>query len=141
MGIDVITDDIVHGKEIPTDDVHFLAQWAYPNRILKAAHWCAQQTYPIEFVQMTSFGCGPDAFLTDEIRDLLIRHGKSFTLLKLDDINNVGSIKLRIRSLVESIKLSQERSAKSRKVVPFQTTPIYDNRFRQRITKNRVNGD
>ena len=132
MGIDVITDDIVHGKEIPTDDVHFLAQWAYPNRILKAAHWCVQQAYPIEFVQMTSFGCGPDAFLTDEIRDLLIRHGKSFTLLKLDDINNVGSIKLRIRSLVESIKLSQERSAKSRKVVPFQTTPIYDNRFRQR---------
>lgn len=50
--------------------------------------------------------CGPDAFLTDAIRDLLGRHGKSLTMLKLDDISNVGSMKLRVRSLIDSLRIS-----------------------------------
>lgn len=108
MGIHVITDDIVRDKDIPIHDVHFVAQWAYPDRILKAARWCAGLGRNIQFVEMTSFGCGPDAFLVDEVGELLMRHGKSLTLLKLDDINNVGSMKLRVRSLVESLKLANE---------------------------------
>ncbi len=106
MGIDVITDDIVRGEQITMDGVHFLPQWTYPNRILKAAKWCSGKEYNVQFVELTSFGCGPDAFLTDEVRDVLVKSNKPFTLLKLDDINNVGSMKLRIRSLVESLKLS-----------------------------------
>ena len=74
------------------------------NRILKAAEWTARQKNDIQFVQMTSFGCGPDAFLLDEVRDILHRNGKPFTLLKIDDVNNIGSLKLRVRSLVESLK-------------------------------------
>ena len=109
MGIHVMTDDIVCDKDIPIHDVHFVTQWAYPDRILKS--WpggCAGQGRNIQFVEMTSFGCGPDAFLVDEVGELLMRHGKSLTLLKLDDINNVGSMKLRVRSLVESLKLANE---------------------------------
>ncbi|MCD8292460.1 MAG: acyl-CoA dehydratase activase, partial [Prevotellaceae bacterium] len=91
MGIQVVSDDIVRGKDITVEqEVHFLAQWAYPNRILKAAQWCAAQGSDVQFVEMTSFGCGPDAFLTDGVRDLLLRHGKALTLLKMDDINNIG---------------------------------------------------
>ncbi len=52
-------------------DVLFLAQWAYPNRILKAVQWGAAQGDDVQFVEMTSFGCGPDAFLMDGSRDLL----------------------------------------------------------------------
>ncbi len=111
MGIYVITDDIVQGKEIDVEqDVHFLAQWAFPNRILKAAQWCTTQGKEVQFVEMTSFGCGPDAFLTDEVRDLLLRHGKVLTLLKMDDINNIGSMKLRVRSLIESLKLVKKQT-------------------------------
>ena len=110
MGIDVITDDIVREEPQTVNDVHFLAQWSYPNRILKAAQWCARQGNDVQFIEMTSFGCGPDAFLMDEVRDVLIHKGKTFTLLKLDDINNVGSMKLRIRSLTESLKLFQEKN-------------------------------
>lgn len=116
MGIDVITDDIVRDQATQVEgDVHFLPQWSYPNRILKAAQLCAAQGSDVQFVEMTSFGCGPDAFLVDEVRDILIRSGKPFTLLKLDDINNVGSMKLRVRSLIESMKLSGERQVPPRK--------------------------
>ncbi|MCR5393789.1 MAG: acyl-CoA dehydratase activase-related protein [Bacteroidales bacterium] len=134
MGVDVITDDIVRGMDIDLTDVHFVPQWAYPNRILKAAKWCAMQGDDVHMVQFTSFGCGPDAFLVDEVRDLMMRHHKSLTLLKLDDINNVGSMKLRIRSLIESLRLAQERHAERRTQAPdrFQTTPTFDETCRGR---------
>lgn len=132
MGIDVITDDIVRGKDINPDEVHFLAQWAYPNRILKAAQWCAVQSKNVQFIEMTSFGCGPDAFLIDEVRDLLMRHGKVSTLLKLDDINNIGSMKLRVRSLVESLKIVKDQSAEKKEIKEFNTVPVYDVSFHNR---------
>lgn len=132
MGINVITDDIVRGKELAVDDVYFLDQWSYPNRILKAAKWCALQGPDIQFVMMTSFGCGPDAFLVDEVRDLLMRYGKTLTLLKLDDINNIGSMKLRVRSLIESLKLAGEDREEQSTVKEFKTVPVYDKSYRNR---------
>lgn len=126
MGIDVITDDIVRDTDTQIKDVHFLAQWTYPNRILKAAEWCLSVGDSVQLVQLTSFGCGPDAFLVDEVRDLLTRNNKAYTLLKLDDINNVGSMKLRVRSLVESLKLKRDRQEQELTKIEFQTTPIYD---------------
>ena len=133
MGIDVITDDIVrldnHGN---SSETHYLAQWAYPNRILKAAEWCASQGDDLLFVQMTSFGCGPDAFLNDEVRDFMLRHHKAPTLLKLDDINNAGSMKLRIRSLVESLNIARKKRRTSIAEKGFVTTPAYDKACRNR---------
>ena len=131
MGIYVITDDIVRDKKVAVNDAHYLSQWAYPNRILEAAKWCAGQD-GMEFVQMTSFGCGPDAFLVDEVRDLLLRHGRVLTLLKLDDINNVGSMKLRVRSLIESLKLAGGDGADRRKTAEFKITPVFDKACRGR---------
>ena len=135
MGVDVITDDIVRDRDIDLSDVHFVPQWAYPNRILKAAKWCALQPGDVHMVQFTSFGCGPDAFLVDEVRDLMVRHHKSLTLLKLDDINNVGSMKLRIRSLIESLRLAQSapQNAQPQPPVHFQTTPTFDETCRNRL--------
>lgn len=132
MGIYVLTDDIVRGRKMTGDDAHFVEQWAYPTRILDAARWCAGQDNKVQFVEMTSFGCGPDAFLVDEVRSLLMRHGKSLTLLKLDDINNIGSMKLRVRSLLESLKLLPESQEEHRQEKPFSTTPVFDKAARGR---------
>ena len=85
-------------------ETYLVKQWAYMNRILKAAQWAAEQGDEVHFVQMTSFGCGPDSFIQDEIRDIMKRHNKPFTLLKIDDVSNIGSLKLRVRSLIESLK-------------------------------------
>lgn len=135
MGINVITDDTVREKKIGIKDVHFLAQWTYPNRILKAAQWCVVQDNNVQFVQLTSFGCGPDAFMMDEVRDLLMRNGMAYTLLKLDDINNIGSMKLRVRSLVESLKLVREHKEVERKKAtePFRTTPVCEDLRKKKI--------
>ncbi len=131
MGIYVVTDDIVRNKHVAVSDAHYLSQWAYPNRILEAAKWSAGQK-GMEFVEMTSFGCGPDAFLVDEVRDILMRHGKVLTLLKLDDINNIGSMKLRVRSLIESLKLASKAGVKPSAVSGFKTTPTFDDACRGR---------
>lgn len=103
QGAYVLTDDLVRGKEISTPGVNYLSQWAFTNRILKSAAWAGGEGDDVQYMQLTSFGCGPDAFLTDEVQSLLRGHGKNLTLLKIDDVNNIGSLKLRVRSLIESL--------------------------------------
>jgi len=110
LGANVISDDLVRGDTVTdSGETYLVKQWAYMNRIIKAGQWAAGQGSDVQFVQMTSFGCGPDAFIQDEIRDILQRHGKPYSLLKIDDVSNLGSLKLRIRSLVESLR--PDRSA------------------------------
>ena len=136
MGVDVLTDDIVRGLDLPLADTHFVSQWAYPNRILRAASFVAAQDASLQLVQMTSFGCGPDALLTDEVRDLLGRYRKTLTLLKIDDISNTGSLKLRVRSLVESLRLEERLSGQEQerghKGEDFVTTPPFEKKDRDR---------
>ena len=110
QGAYVLTDDLVRGKEIDMSGVHYLSQWAFANRILKSARWVAEAGQEVQFMQLTSFGCGPDAFLTDEVQAQLRRSGKNLTLLKIDDVNNIGSLKLRVRSLVESLHIGPASS-------------------------------
>lgn len=101
QGAYVLTDDLVRRKDIELSGVNYLSQWSYPNRIMKSAAWVSQTGEEVQYMQLTSFGCGPDAFMTDEVQTLLRNHGKNLTLLKIDDVNNTGSLKLRVRSLVE----------------------------------------
>lgn len=132
MGVNVITEDIVRYQGgIKLEGLNFVSQWSYTNRILQAAKWCASEADDVQFVEMTSFGCGPDAFLTDAVRDILIKKGKTLTLLKLDDINNVGSMKLRVRSLIDSIRFSSGLHA-NRYNAPTEHTPIYEDKHKDR---------
>jgi len=122
LGVDVISDDIVRGDvSVDSGEVYLVKQWAYVNRIIKSGQWVAQQGPGVHFVEMTSFGCGPDAFIQDEIRDILQRHGKPFTLLKIDDVSNIGSLKLRVRSLVESL----DHPAETKDIGVFRQTRVY----------------
>lgn len=105
QGAYVLTDDFVRDKDIDLPGVNYLSQWAFPNRIMKSATWVASERQDVQYIQLTSFGCGPDAFITDEVQALLKNHGKNLTLLKIDDVNNIGSLKLRVRSLLESLHI------------------------------------
>ena len=105
MGATVINEDIVRYIEHSVfDDTDSVTQWAFPNRIMNTAKWTGEQGANVHFVQLTSFGCGPDAFVNEEIKQILQAKGKNLTLLKVDDVNNIGSLKLRIRSLLENSK-------------------------------------
>lgn len=122
FGVDVVTEDLMRFNDEALKDTHIIPQWSYMNRIMKAAQWVADTADNVHFVQITSFGCGPDAFIIDEINDILKRKNKNLTLLKVDDVNNAGSLKLRIRSLVESLKF---RNVINQECIPFETTPEY----------------
>ncbi|QZT35777.1 acyl-CoA dehydratase activase-related protein [Halosquirtibacter xylanolyticus] len=105
-GVDVVTEDIVRFEDSHYDDnQEMVLQWAYVNNIIKAAHWAKRQGQKVQVIQLSSFGCGPDAFIIDELQEILKSGDKNLTLLKLDDVTNIGSLNLRVRSLIESIKL------------------------------------
>lgn len=131
LGVDVLTEDIVRGVSVDEKETFILKQWTFVNRILNSAQWTARQGNNVHFVETTSFGCGPDAFFTDEARSVLNRHNKSLTLLKIDDINNVGSMKLRVRSLIESLKFGGELSTD---VKPFIRPRKFENEDKEKRT-------
>lgn len=121
LGATIINEDIATGEDYSKEDSSFIVtQWSYINRIENAAFFVAKQDNSVNYAQLTSFGCGPDAFLLDDVQDILKRHHKSATFLKIDDIQNPGSLKLRIRSLIESIKLNSKDIAD--KSVAFMDT-------------------
>lgn len=124
FGVDVITEDVIRREDCGgLKDVNIIPQWTYVNRVVKAAQWVAENNVDnVYYVQLTSFGCGPDAFVLDEVSDILRRAHKTHTILKVDDVNNAGSLKLRIRSLIESLKF---QDAEKREALPFVTTSAY----------------
>ena len=129
MGIDVVTEFVAGDKDADVyRELVSVTQWTYPNRIFKAAHYVANSPDNVHFMMITSFGCGPDAFIIDETHDILDRKGKSFTLLKVDDVNNIGSLHLRVRSMVESLKFSHQQKIDK----PFVTTPPFTTADRRR---------
>ncbi len=129
LGASVISDDIVRGRDdLQMSDTYMLSQWAYMNRIVKAAKWCAGQNERVNYIQITSFGCGPDAFLLDEVENIFKRYGKVCTVIKVDDINNVGSMRLRVRSLLESLALKNHEKQTPKAFVNTKTFEEEDRR-------------
>ncbi len=89
------------------DRLEVLNQWSYHSRLYGAAHYIKDKEH-MNLVQLVSFGCGIDAITTDEVREILEGHGKIYTQLKIDEITNLGAIKIRFRSLLTALK--QKRS-------------------------------
>ena len=82
---------------------HILNQWTYQARMYDAARYVSGQP-DMEMIQLVSFGCGTDAITTDELRELLESRGKLYTQLKIDDISNLGAVKIRLRSLIAAME-------------------------------------
>ncbi|MFW3145220.1 MAG: acyl-CoA dehydratase activase-related protein [Thermoplasmatota archaeon] len=123
LGADVITEDSVPVSDRTLADVGVLTQWQYPNRVYKAVQWAKEQDN-VEVVQLNSFGCGPDALVCDEARTLLAEAGKNHTLLRIDEVSSPGSIRLRLRSMMESLEirgLGKRFRPMKRKVTPAYT--------------------
>lgn len=84
-------------------------QWVYHSREYSAASYVAQQTN-LDLIQLNSFGCGLDAVTTDQIKEILETYGKIYTVLKIDEINNLGAARIRLRSLIASINERDKRN-------------------------------
>ncbi|MBE7079358.1 MAG: 2-hydroxyglutaryl-CoA dehydratase [Clostridiales bacterium] len=101
LGLAVISEDSI-ADEAPIVEVNVLNQWTYHARLYRAAEYACRQK-DVHLVQLVSFGCGIDALTTDEIRTIMESNGKLYTQIKIDEINNLGVVKIRLRSLVAAI--------------------------------------
>ena len=111
LGATVLTDDVFCINENGGfTDLNIVSQWSYPNRVVQAAMEVAKLPDNVQLIQLNSFGCGPDSFFMDEITEILKQVGKNHTVLRIDEIASPGSIRLRLRSLIESLKVSNKHT-------------------------------
>lgn len=114
-GFAVLTEDSVsHLAEIERPLV-VTDQWMYHTRLYAAATF-VKHSENLDLIQLNSFGCGLDAVTTDQVSDILTRSGKIYTVLKIDEVNNLGAARIRIRSLISALRVREQRNF-SRKVV------------------------
>ena len=107
LGLVVLTEDsICHLSQIETK-LRIVDQWTYHSRIYHAAD-VVSRNKNIELVNLNSFGCGLDAIVTDQTEEILKKNNKLYTTIKIDEINNLGAAKIRIRSLIASMNKRNE---------------------------------
>lgn len=104
IGIDSITEDALEDGSVRFDEIFAIPQWAFINRIIRAAKWVSQQSLKTCLIQVNSFGCGPDSFVVDEAREIVSRGGHYYMMVRVDEFSNVGAIRLRLLSLKETLK-------------------------------------
>ena len=102
LGFAVVSEDAVAAMA-PDFKVNLLSQWTYHQRLFSAAKYVSEQN-DMYLVHLVSFGCGLDALTTDEVRSLLEHYGHLYTQIKIDEVTNLGAIKIRLRSLIAAIE-------------------------------------
>ncbi len=111
LGLCVLTEDSIADMATLKYRLRVVNQWVYHARLYAAADFVGKQK-DLELVQLNSFGCGVDAVTTDQVEEILESYGKMYTLIKIDEVNNLGAVRIRIRSLLASMK-KREKEANS----------------------------
>jgi predicted CoA-substrate-specific enzyme activase len=126
LGMAVLTEDSVAHIGKPGRPLRVVDQWMYHTRLYSAAAFAANRD-DLELVQLNSFGCGVDAVTTDQAQEILHESGKIYTVLKIDEISNLGAARIRLRSLKAAM---EERSRSGltieKKKYRFRKTPFTD---------------
>lgn len=107
-GIAVLTEDSVSHLAKPERPLIVSDQWMYHSRLYAAASYVKTRD-DLDLIQLNSFGCGLDAVTTDQVNDILSSSGKIYTCLKIDEVNNLGAARIRIRSLLSAIRVREQR--------------------------------
>ncbi len=125
LGLCVLTEDSISNLSDVKRPLRVVDQWMFHSRLYRAADFVGKHDN-LELIQLNSFGCGVDAVTTDQVEEILTSYNKMYTLIKIDEINNLGAVKIRIRSLIASMnkrlnkKTSNEELGKYEiKKVPF----------------------
>ena len=115
-GIAVLTEDSVSHLHQPERPLIVSDQWMYHSRLYAAANYVKTVDF-LDLIQLNSFGCGLDAVTTDQVNDILSGSGKIYTCLKIDEVNNLGAARIRVRSLIAAIRAKKEQH-EQRTIVP-----------------------
>lgn len=106
--IAVLTEDSVSHLHPVERPLNVMDQWMYHSRLYAAANY-VKTTENLDLIQLNSFGCGLDAVTTDQVADILTNSGKIYTTLKIDEVNNLGAARIRVRSLLAAIRVREQK--------------------------------
>ena len=107
-GLDVLTEDSLPIDFTPERPLRANDQWVYHSRLYTAAEF-VRRCDGLELIQLNSFGCGLDAVTTDQVSEILEGSNKLYTVLKIDEVNNLGAVRIRIRSLLAAMSIRREK--------------------------------
>ena len=127
----VLTEDSISHLGKPERPLIVSDQWMYHSRLYAAASY-VKTVDNLDLIQLNSFGCGLDAVTTDQVNDILSGSDKIYTCLKIDEVNNLGAARIRVRSLLSAIKV-RERLNKTRSI---QSAAIVKVPFTEEMRKN-----
>ena len=132
-GLAVLTEDSISHLHPVERPLIVMDQWMYHSRLYAAANYVKTQDN-LDLIQLNSFGCGLDAVTTDCVNDILSKSGKIYTCLKIDEVNNLGAARIRIRSLLAAIRVREKRNTdKNRTIVPANYNRVV---FTEEMRKN-----
>lgn len=121
-GIAVLTEDSVSHLAPIERPLRVNDQWMYHTRLYAAANFVKEKEN-LDLIQLNSFGCGLDAVTTDQVNEILSNSGKIYTCLKIDEVNNLGAARIRVRSLLAAIRV-KEKQHMQRKIVPSSINKV-----------------
>ncbi len=130
-GIAVLTEDSISHLHQVERPLIVMDQWMYHSRLYAAANFVKTRE-DLDLIQLNSFGCGLDAVTTDAVGDILTKSGKIYTCLKIDEVNNLGAARIRIRSLLSAIRV-KEKQKQARTIRPASYQRII---FTEEMKKN-----
>ena len=132
-GMAVLTEDSIAHLAKVRQRLRVVDQWVYNSRLYRAASLVAEEPL-LELIQLNSFGCGLDAVTSDQIEELLAAGGKLYTILKIDEGNNLGAIRIRIRSLKAAIEEREKQPGKGMALPVDVVSPVFQKEMRQTYT-------
>ena len=112
LGLCVLTEDSISDKTEVKRPIRVVDQWVFHARLYAAADFVGKHD-SLELIQLNSFGCGVDAVTTDQVEEILSSYNKMYTLIKIDEVNNLGAVRIRIRSLLASMNKREQEKLES----------------------------
>ena len=133
-GLTVLSEDAIPLEQSPERPLRVLDQWVYHSRLYNAAEFISRRD-DLELIQLNSFGCGLDAVTTDQVSDILEASNKLYTVLKIDEVNNLGAVRIRIRSLLAAMQMRRRKNITAKPVsAAYKRTEFTRKMFREGYT-------
>ncbi len=132
-GVAVLTEDSISELGIVDRPTIVMDQWMYHSRLYKAASFTASRK-DLDLIQLNSFGCGLDAVTTDQVSDILSKQNKIYTVLKIDEVNNLGAARIRIRSLLAAINDRKIKNLEPVKTDTAHHRVVFTEEMREKYT-------
>ncbi len=132
-GLAVLTEDSLDHLADLDFKLRVVDQWTYNSRLYRAAYLATKEAN-LDLIQLNSFGCGLDAVTSDQIGEILASVGKIYTMLKIDEGNNLGAARIRIRSLIAAIQEREQNNYQAKKNNLCYQTPLFTKAMRSTHT-------